>query len=108
MNQNGQVHAMHANGRPGHSNLLDISMRLERNWFKFDRSAALRQIDLVRGVIGANLDELSLVAAEGVFDKPLSDRLLRASRSMRSLTNELDALRILVARSDGYPRTGIK
>ena len=108
MNRNGHINAIHTNGRSGHSNLLDLSARLERNWFNFDRDAVVRQIDLVRGVAGANGEELAMVAAEGVFEKPLSARLLRASRSMRLLTNELDALRILVTRTESYPRTTTK
>lgn len=64
----------------------------------------LRQIDVVRGAIDENANELGMVAVEGVFEKSLSDELSRTSRALHVIAQELTALRGLVARANGYPK----
>jgi hypothetical protein len=83
----------------------DIGPGLERKWFEFDRSAVLRQIDLVQNAIDQNAEELGMVAAEGVFEKPLSAELLRASRALHAVARELSALHGLVEQTARYPKT---
>ncbi len=104
MNQNAQLRAAHADSRPTRSQRSDISPELERQWFEFDRGAVLRQIDVVRGALDENANELGLVAVEGVFEKSLSDELSRTSRALHVIAQELTALRGLVARANGYPK----
>jgi hypothetical protein len=82
----------------------DIGPKLEHQWFEFDRTAVLRQIDKVRSAIDENAQELGMVAAEGVFEKPLSAELLRSSRALRTIAQELKGLRVMVTRTTGYPR----
>jgi len=104
MNQNAQLRTAHADSRPTRSQGSDISPELERRSFEFDRSAVLRQIDMVQGAIDDNANELGMVAAEGVFEKSLSDELSRASRALHVIAQELTALRGLVTRANGYPK----
>ncbi len=68
----------------------------------------LRQIDLVQHTIDENADDLGMVAVEGVFEKPLSDELLRTSRALRLVAQELTALRGQVSRVSGYPKADKK
>ena len=107
MNQNVQLQTAQPKGRPARSDPSDTTLTLERRCFEFDRSAVLRQIDLVRGTIDKNANDLGMVAVEGVFEKSLSDGLLRGSRALHGVAQELRALRGLVARTNGYPK-GVK
>jgi hypothetical protein len=88
---------------PARLHPADLTPKLERRWFEFDRNAVLRQIDSVRRTIDQNAGDLEMVAEEGVFDKPLSAELSRAALSLHSLGHELNALRGQVARANGYP-----
>jgi hypothetical protein len=97
-----QLQTERTNQRPARD--PDIAPRLERKWFEFDRSAVLRQIDLVQNAIDQNAAELGVVAVEGVFEKPLSDGLLRASRALHLIAHELGALHGLVAHTTRYPK----
>jgi hypothetical protein len=108
MNLNAQPRTAHAKGRPARSDPSDISPELEHQWFEFDRSAVLRQIDMVQGAIDENANELGMVAVEGVFEKSLCDELLRGSRALHAIAQELSALRGLVARASGYPKADKK
>ena len=87
--------------RLNRSTVSDLSRTLERRWFEFDRDTVLRQIDLVQGTIDKNAEELGMVAVEGVFEKMLSDRLLRASRSLRGMAHQLSELRNQIVKSKG-------
>jgi hypothetical protein len=88
------------------SALPNITPQLERRWFEFDRTAVLRQIDLVQGAIGGNVGDLEMVAVEGVFEKGLSGALSRTSRALHVIDAELTALRGLVTHTSHYPRAG--
>jgi len=103
MNQNAQLRRVSVDGRPSRSHLPDIAPKLDRRWFEFDRGAVLRQIDLVQDTIAENGNDLGMVAVEGVFDKSVSNELLRASRSLHAIAQELNALRSLVVQATDYP-----
>jgi hypothetical protein len=104
MNQNGQLQTAPAKSPTTRPALSAINPNRERRWFEFDRSAVLRQIDQVQGTIDANATDLGMVAAEGVFEKALSDELLRSARALNAIAQELTALRGLVASTSGYPK----
>jgi hypothetical protein len=108
MIQNAQLRTAHAKGRPARSDPSDIGPELERRWFEFDRNAVLRQIEMAQGALDENANELEMVAVEGVFEKSLSDELSRTSRSLYAISQELGALRGLVARASGYPKADKK
>jgi hypothetical protein len=88
--------------------LADLTPATERRWFEFDRGAVMRQIDVLQKTIGRNADDMGMVALEGVFDKPLSDKLLRSSRSLLKMRRELNALRAKVMQASGYRGLGKK
>jgi hypothetical protein len=104
MNENAQLRTAQAKGRPARSDPSDIAPKLERKWFEFDRSVVLRQIDLMRDTIDANANDLGMVAVEGVFEKSLSEGLLRGSRALHVVAQELRALHGLVARTKSYSK----
>jgi hypothetical protein len=114
MNQNAQLRTAHThahtnghtNGKSPRSTGPDITPKLERQWFEFDRSAVLQQIDMMRGTIDRNAGDLGMVAVEGVFEKSLSAELARTSQSLQVLAQELNSLRGQVARASGYPKDG--
>jgi hypothetical protein len=108
MSQNVQLRKVHIDLHPIRSNVGGLLPQMERRWFEFDRSAVLRQIDLVQRTINENADDLGMVAVEGVFEKPLSDELLRASRTLQAMAQELTALRGQVSRVSGYPKADKK
>jgi hypothetical protein len=90
--------------RSGRTVNSDIGPKLEHEWFEFDRDGVLRQIDKVRSAIDENAKELGLVAAEGVFEKTLSQELLRSSQGLRTIARELRRLRGMVTRTTGYTK----
>jgi hypothetical protein len=108
MSQNAQLRKVQLTLRPTRAGVADITPQLERRWFEFDRSAVLRQLDLVQHTIDENADDLGMVAVEGVFEKPLSDGILRASRALHLMAQELTALRGQVSRVSGYPKADKK
>ncbi len=107
MSQNAQLRKVQIDVRPIRS-VAEITPQLERRWFEFDRSAVLRQIDVVQNTIDENANELGMVAVEGVFEKPLSAELLRTSRALRLMAQELTALRGQVSRVSRYPKADKK
>jgi len=102
---NDQLKTVPVDKRPVRGAAQDISPKLERTWFKFDRNVVLHQIDKIQGTINENAKQLGMVAAEGVFEKPLSDDLLHTSRALGAIAQELAALRGLVGRTSHYPKT---
>ncbi len=108
MVQNAQPRTDPVDKRAARSVSLDISPRLERKWFEFDRSVVLRQIDTIQNAIDQNAKELGMVAVEGVFEKSLSYELSRTSRSLLATVQKLSSLRALVARAKGYPKANNK
>src|ERR1700730_11358615 len=86
-----------------HSEATDIGPDAERSWFEFDRGMVLRHLDDLNDAIEANANELRMVAAEGVFDKSLSDVLLRTSRTLRTIANGISTLRSQVTQAATFP-----
>ena len=95
---------VHPKDRPAHFDPANVTPELERRWFEFDRGAVLRQIDMMHGTIDQNATDLGMVAVEGVFEKPLSDELVRTSRALHLMAQELTSLRGQIARASSYPK----
>jgi hypothetical protein len=104
MNSNAQLRAVHAKRQPSSADPLYVSQQLEQKWFAFDRSTVLRQIDSTRTAIGEFANELEMVGAERVFEKPVSDILFRMSRRLKSIGRDLRAMQAAVTRAKGYER----
>jgi len=77
---------------------------LERACFELDRVVVLDQIDEVHRTIVQNIEELAMVAHEGVFERGVSDQITRAARSLRAISQQLAGLRGEVAKTDGHRR----
>jgi hypothetical protein len=83
---------------------LRFSADQEKAWFELDREVVLDQIDSLHRALDQNSDELSMIATEGVFERTVSDKLSRAARTLRSLSQQLAGLRAAVVKTNGYPR----
>ncbi len=102
MNKSAQVRRVHSGDRPTRSDSSHITPNLEHKWFEFGLSTVLRQINLIRSGIDENAKELEMVAAAGIFEKSVSDELLRTSRALQVMAGHVSGLRGLVARAGGY------
>jgi hypothetical protein len=83
---------------------LRFSADQEKAWFELDREVVLDQIDSLHRALDQNSGELSMIATEGVFERTVSDKLSRAARTLRSLSQQLAGLRAAVVKTNGYPR----
>jgi hypothetical protein len=75
----------------------------ERDFFEFDRSVLIAQVKDLQLNIQRALTEISMVAAENVFDKPLSAKLKRKARDLDRMARRLDDLGKVLARAK-FPR----
>lgn len=75
----------------------------ERDFFEFDRSTLIGQLSVLRLTVRNALTEIEMVAAEHVFDKPLSAKLKRKARALDRLALRLDDLSKVLARAR-FPR----
>jgi hypothetical protein len=75
----------------------------ERDFFEFDRSVLIVQVKDLQLNIQRALTEISMVAAENVFDKPLSAKLKRKARDLDRMARRLDDLGKVLARAK-FPR----
>lgn len=107
MNGDIQLPKARSNGR---SQLTsgELHRDLERRCFEYDRGAVLDHIDSLHRAIDQNSEELAMVAEEGVFKKMVSDKLSRAARLLRAISEELEGLRGQVAKTSTYPRSDKK
>ncbi len=103
MGQHLQLRSTRTNNRLTRSAVSDFGSIVERRCFEFDRDTVLRQIDSVHCTIDKNAEELGMVAVEGVFEKLLSDRLLRTSRLLQGIASQLTALREEIVKAKGVP-----
>jgi hypothetical protein len=71
----------------------------ERDFFEFDRSVLIGQVKDLQLTIRNALAEISMVAAENVFDKPLSTKLKRKARALGGMAERLDVLSDVLARA---------
>jgi hypothetical protein len=77
----------------------------ERACFEIDRGILIGQVNAVKLTIRNALAEIAMVAAESVFDKPLSARLNRKARALDRMARRLDVLGGTMARAR-FPGAG--
>ncbi len=75
----------------------------ERDFFEFDRSTLIGQLNALRLTVRNAMTEIALVAAENVFDPPLSAKLKRKARALERVAQRLDDLGKVLARAR-FPR----
>jgi hypothetical protein len=71
----------------------------ERDFFEFDRSVLIGQVKDLQLIIRRAVTEISMVAAENVFVKPLSAKLKRKTRALDRMAERLDVLSDVLARA---------
>jgi len=74
-------------------------LKNERDFFEFDRSVLITQLDAILLTVRNAVTELAMLAAENVFDKPLSVRLKRKARDLDRMARRLDDLGKVLARA---------
>ena len=75
----------------------------ERDVFEFDRSVLIGQVKDVQLTVRNALTEISMVAAENVFDKPLSGKTQTKGARLDRMARRLDDLGTGLARAK-FPR----
>ena len=78
-------------------------LKNERDLFEFDRSVLITQLDAILLTVRSAVTELAMLAAENVFDKPLSVKLKRKARDLDRMARRLDDLGKVLARAK-FPR----
>jgi hypothetical protein len=76
----------------------------ERDFFEIDRNILIGQVNALVLIIENVMTELAMVAAENVFDKPLSAKLKVKARAMARMAQRLNDLSKVLARAKS-PRT---
>jgi hypothetical protein len=71
----------------------------ERDFFEFDRRILIDQVKALLATIRSASKEISMVAAENVFDQPLSAKLKRKARVLDRIARELDDMSKVLARA---------
>jgi hypothetical protein len=71
----------------------------ERDFFEFDRRVLIGQVKALQATIRNASKEISMVAAENVFDKPLSAKLKRKARVLDRIARKLDDMSKVLARA---------
>jgi hypothetical protein len=70
-----------------------------RDLFDIDRRVLLGQVNALRLTVRNALTELAMIAAENVFDKPLTTRLKQNALALNRMDARLDALAEVLARA---------
>ena len=71
----------------------------DRDLFEIDRSVLLNQLNALRLTVRNALTELAMIAAENVFDKPLTTKLKQNALALNRMDARLDALVEVLARA---------
>jgi hypothetical protein len=71
----------------------------DRDLFQIDRSVLLNQVNALKLTVRNALTELSMIAAENVFDKPLTAKLKQNALALKRMEARLDALAKVLARA---------
>ncbi|MGA7869327.1 MAG: hypothetical protein WCA22_00370 [Candidatus Binatus sp.] len=71
----------------------------ERDCFEIDRSVLIGQVKALKLTIRNALTEIEMIAAENVFDKPLSAKLKRKARALNRMAQRLDVLGNVLTRA---------
>jgi hypothetical protein len=71
----------------------------KRDLFEFDRGILIGQLNALRLTVRNATTEIAMVAAENVFDEPLSAKLKRKARALERVARRLDDLGKKLARA---------
>jgi len=84
--------------------LAESSPEFERKWFELDRGIVIGQVSTLRRSITNGAKQMDMIAAEKIFDQPLSEMILRKAQALQKLARELKELAIKIAAATGYPK----
>lgn len=98
-----QLRAVHVTRESDPFDRVNLSAEVERRWFEVDRSVVLHQIDVTLRALEESAQVLEMVAAEGVFERPLSRKLSHISRMLKAIARALRLLRTSAQRASRYP-----
>src|SRR5271154_1691996 len=70
-----------------------------RDLFDIDRSILLNQVNALKLTVRNALTELAMIAAENVFDQPLTAKLKQNALALKRMGARLDALARVLARA---------
>ena len=102
--RNSQSRVGRAARRTTSIDLREPSPEFERKWFELDRGIVIGQVSALRRSITVGAKQMEMIAAERVFDQPLSEMILRKARAMQRVARDLKDLAIKVAAATGYPK----
>jgi hypothetical protein len=71
----------------------------DRDLFEIDRGVLLNQVNALKFTVRNALTELTMMAAENVFDQPLTAKLKQNALALNRMGARLDALAKLLARA---------
>ena len=71
----------------------------DRDLFEIDRSILLNQVNALKLTVRNAMTELAMIAAENVFDKPLTAKLKQNARALKRMGARLGALTKVLARA---------
>ena len=71
----------------------------DRDLFEIDRSILLNQVNALKLTVRNALTELAMIAAENVFDQPLTAKLKQNALALKRMGARLDALAKVLARA---------
>jgi hypothetical protein len=81
----------------------EVSARLERKWFEFDRNIVTGVLDTLKGALHEGAAQMEMIAAEQMFDVSLSGTLSRTARRLGRMETLLKKLGLEVNGATGYP-----
>ena len=84
--------------------LVDHTSEFERRWFELDRSAVIGQLSSLRRAISNGAKQLEMIAAERIFEKPLSEEVRLTTVTLKRIGRQLKELAVKVKSATGYPK----
>jgi hypothetical protein len=75
----------------------------DRDFFEFDRRVLIGQVKAIQLTVRNAMTQIAMLAAENVFDKPLSAKLKRRARDLDRTARRLNVLGKALARAK-FPR----
>jgi hypothetical protein len=86
------------------SDLAEGSSEFERRWFELDRSAVIGQLSALRRAIANGAMQMEMIAAERIFEEPLSEEIRQKTFALKRFARQLKELEVKVTSASGYPK----
>jgi hypothetical protein len=93
-----------ATTKPPRAFLAEGLPKLERRWFELDRTLVVDQLLALRTTLTNGATQMDMVAAERMFEEPLTKAILCEAKALQQLARKLGKLADRVAFAPGYPK----